>query len=508
MDISLKHEDYKYLKAYKDSTVEEALEYEIILPEYMPEILRIVKTDACVQVHSCKASENKAIAEGVCSIRMTYTGEDNCLYTFEVLKPFARTLENNAFTDSADVIASSRVTYVNCKATSTRNAHVKTGIIIDFVAYASCNEDIISTSEEMNIEEKKLSVDTLSLGCRKTRSFSLSDNVALEKPGCFIVSVLPCAILTETRKINNKIMIKGDAIAEVCYVLSADKMQTETIRHIIPINQIMEFDGMEEHMHGDVALCVTATDVSVKGEAGGSFSGFDISLGIDVSVTMWEEKTVHPIIDAYAIGAAIELEKENYVFYDSPCVLNENYIFESSFSVAGEGVKQILNKSYKITDVYVKSDNGVITICGNLSLSLVIRDNGNSLSCVNKSLEFSFTHKNDKYNKNCSLTPTINIASLSCHVKGENAIDIRAEMIICGTVICERSVEVVKAIKESDKPFICNGCAITVYFPQKSNESLWSIARRYNTTVKAIAEENLLEGDTTENLKMIFIPSA
>ena len=30
--------------------------------------------------------------------------------------------------------------------------------------------------------------------------------------------------------------------------------------------------------------------------------------------------------------------------------------------------------------------------------------------------------------------------------------------------------------------------------------------RRYNTTVNAIAEENGLEGDTTENLKVVFIP--
>ena len=36
---------------------------------------------------------------------------------------------------------------------------------------------------------------------------------------------------------------------------------------------------------------------------------------------------------------------------------------------------------------------------------------------------------------------------------------------------------------------------------------IWSIARRYNTTVNAIAEENGLEGDTTENLKVVFIPA-
>jgi LysM repeat protein len=48
--------------------------------------------------------------------------------------------------------------------------------------------------------------------------------------------------------------------------------------------------------------------------------------------------------------------------------------------------------------------------------------------------------------------------------------------------------------------------AITVYFP-KREESLWSIAKSYNTTVESIALENNLEGDTTGELKMLFIPS-
>ena len=44
MDISLKHEDYKFLKTLTDNSVEESVESELTLPEYMPEILRIIKS--------------------------------------------------------------------------------------------------------------------------------------------------------------------------------------------------------------------------------------------------------------------------------------------------------------------------------------------------------------------------------------------------------------------------------------------------------------------------------
>ena len=52
MDISLKHEDYKYLKILSDNTIEENVEAELTLPEYMPEILRIIKSFTYKKKHN------------------------------------------------------------------------------------------------------------------------------------------------------------------------------------------------------------------------------------------------------------------------------------------------------------------------------------------------------------------------------------------------------------------------------------------------------------------------
>ena len=69
-----------------------------------------------------------------------------------------------------------------------------------------------------------------------------------------------------------------------------------------------------------------------------------------------------------------------------------------------------------------------------------------------------------------------------------------------------KTVDAVVDITESTEAVKRNNNAITIYFPN-NEESLWGIARRYNTTVEAIAKENDLTGDTTENLKILFIPA-
>ena len=87
MDISLKHEDYKLLVVNNDNCVEENLSAEIILPEYMPEILHIIKSVAQPRVASCKLVGERVTVEGSCELRLIYTGEDGCIYSFSQNKP-------------------------------------------------------------------------------------------------------------------------------------------------------------------------------------------------------------------------------------------------------------------------------------------------------------------------------------------------------------------------------------------------------------------------------------
>ncbi|MBO5856814.1 MAG: LysM peptidoglycan-binding domain-containing protein, partial [Clostridia bacterium] len=81
------------------------------------------------------------------------------------------------------------------------------------------------------------------------------------------------------------------------------------------------------------------------------------------------------------------------------------------------------------------------------------------------------------------------------------------EMQINCSVFGETEIDVVTEICEGKETKKRNNSAITVYFP-KCEEALWDIAKRYNTTVNSIAVENNLEGDTTGDIKMLFIPSA
>lgn len=506
MDISLKHEDYKFLKTVTDNSVEECVEADFSLPEYMPEILRIVKSVAEPKINSCRLVGERVTVDGVCELRMIYTAEDGCLYSFTQTRPFTRHCENSIFENAEDVTAKASVSYVNCRATSTKRAEIKAGVVIKVTAYIGENEDIVSLEEKGCIEEKSMPVRAMSLGCRKTRAFSMSDTVSLAVPSAFIISTRAAACCTDIKKISNKIMVKGDAVVEICYVNAADKSCAEHIKHTLPINQILEFEGMEERFTGNVTLNVTAVDVVQKNESDGIGGAFDISLCIEASASMWEEKELLVICDAYAVGASVELKKSPYSFFSALDEIRDTCIFKESFTVSGEGVGSIVNSVGEITSAEVKYENGCVVVFGTLSLSLLIKDTAGSFCAVNKVLDYKYERKADYSGAEIYSVPDVVLSAVDCSENGNSHIDVRCELRIVATVFEKTTVEAVTDIVQSEACTPRKNSAVTVYFPTKE-ESLWSIARRYNTTVSAIATENDLEGDTTEDLKMIFIPA-
>lgn len=505
MDITLKKESYKILQIVKDNSIEECVEADFSLPEYMPEILRIIKSTAQPKVNSCKAVGERVTVDGECELRMIYTAEDGCIYSFSQTRPFTRHCENNVFNNATDINCEASVSYVNCRATNTKRAEIKAGIVMKINAFIEESEEIISV-EEGSIEKKCKPVRAMSSGCKKTRAFSMSDTASLSVPCAFIVSTRATAFCTELKKISNKIMVKGDAVVEICYVNANDKACTENIRHTLPINQILEFEGMEERFSGSVALNVTAVDVMLKNEQDGMGSAFDIGLSIDASASMWEEKELLVINDAYSVGSCIDLKKQSMLFFTPLDEIRDTYIFREDFQVSGEGVSRVMGSTCEMTNVIAKKESDKLLITANLALSVLIKDSSGSISNVNKILDFRYERKADYEENDIFCLPELNVFSLDCGEKGNNSIDVRAEIKVSAGVFGRVYIDGVTDITESEsKPERSNN-AITVYFPEKS-ESLWSIARRYNTTVKAIAEENGLEGDTTENLKIVFIPA-
>ena len=91
---------------------------------------------------------------------------------------------------------------------NTKRAEIKAGLNITVSAFSKLEEDILLLESCHDIQEKKMELSTMSLGCKKSKMFSMSDTFELENnSAAFIVRSSATAVLGEVRKISNKAMV-------------------------------------------------------------------------------------------------------------------------------------------------------------------------------------------------------------------------------------------------------------------------------------------------------------
>ena len=95
-------------------------------------------------------------------------------------------------------------------------------------------------------------------------------------------------------------------------------------------------------------------------------------------------------------------------------------------------------------------------------------------------------------------------ASLAPDGGAELRFDLEGEAVLTstftGNVVEDLSVDE-ESPKETDK-----NIALTIYYCDRG-EDVWQIAKRYNTSVEGIVQENSLEGDTVPEKRTLRIPS-
>jgi hypothetical protein len=338
--------------------------------------------------------------------------------------------------------------------------------------------------------------------------FAMSDAISLENmTAAFITRANAVAVLGEVRKISNKIMIKGETIIEIAFVPNEDKNTISTIRRSLPVNQILEFEGMEEHFTGDVTLDVTAVDVIVKNDSSGEGKTLDVSVSINAGVTMWEQKEFFVITDAYAINGEIDLTYKKMKFYSALSAIRDTYVFKGDVDISKIDTECILDSYCEADEPSLSYGDGVIAVYGSLKVTLLLKDSAGGVITTEKMLDYRYERNSECFDGIIDCVPRVVISSFECALKNKEQIDVKAEMQINCSVFGETEINVVTDICEGVSSEKKNNSAITVYFPE-CEEALWDIAKRYNTTVSSIALENNIDGDTTGSIKMLFIPSA
>lgn len=490
------------------SNAEHSFDCDITLPEYMPDIVRILRCSASPGVQSHQINGDRITAECECLVKVLYICNEGKIRCFDQTLHFAKQIELNSAEEITDINMGAKTDYVNYRVLGERKLQIHGAVTVVAKAEGKKKCEYVNSASGGAVTLRCENEEICDLVSVIHKSFPVSETVEtgpLSEPIGAIISQCATATIDELKIISNKVFLKGEMLVRTAFT-GQDTCQVQTLENIISINQIIECPDINDSCSVDACLSVACLEVRGRFDSAGDKNLLDISATLGFSACCYATRQITCIKDAYSTKYESQVKKSVVYMPALEEKINDTFLCRGTADLGASGVSKVLSFACENTSsTFVVVEDGVV-IRGEVITDIIYENDAGEISFAQRQIPFEYKRPLQSENDVLTCKPHCT-ATASSYILSENSkLDIRIEIAVCGFVFSEKEKSVVTEIDiDKSKTKTIKTATLTVYFAE-CDESLWSIAEKYNTTVDAIMRENHLTGNTVEKKCKLLIP--
>ena len=495
---------------YEGST-EHVVDCEMNLPDYCPDIQRILKCQIIPGITQSQVTGSRLTVEGTAIVRVMYLDESgsNAIRCFEQSYPFSKIIELNSTPESPSVILRTKTEYVNCRATGPRKLDVHGAFSIKAKVNAKHEEQFITNAEGAGIQLRRRQMNVCNTVGDTEHVFSMDETLEIgdsKPPIKQIIRSDAAVVLGEFKVINNKILLKGELIVKTLYCADFENGALESIEHTLPISQIIDIEGISEECICDINLHLLSLSTDAKSDSTNELKLIEINARICAEIHACKAAEIPFVTDAYSVDCELNIDSKVVEFERMIETFNDTCHVQNSVEISDMGISGILDLWCSDIDSTCSKDENYLVICGTMTICALIVDGEGKPEFVEKPVEYEYRREMKENADRIKCEPSVDVKTLDYSIKGGQFIDIRIELSVRAGVFSKDNERIMCGMTpDEEKRKELNNAALTIYFTDL-NESVWNIARKYNTTVEAIMLENELNDEVITEKRMLLIP--
>lgn len=514
MDKHLKQERVKVSRRRTviDNAYELPLERDLVLPDYYPDIFRVLKCTVEPSVISRSCNGSKLDMEISADIRVLYiTENDRRINCIEQKMTLTRSVDMGAECGDPVVRIEPKCSNVNCRVVNKRRLDIRGAVTACVKVCCDEQTHVLSDARGAGVQLKKqmmtYPVDRISAAKRITVIEELE--MSPSKPSVGTVLRCGCVISKgEQRIIAGKLMTKGEAEITMLYscVNSAGEDTAETMRFSLPFSQIIDMEGIDESFEADVSISAAQCSVMPKGE---SSPVLECELVLNVYCTAVKYENRELVIDAFSTayecscetctdrieGAAVNVRTDSKV----SCTLNTPESEKVNMYDCFAGCSQL--------SVMRDDEKGAFTVSGMVNFCAVGAGGSGVPFYIEKESAFETQVEIPKsVGSEADLEASAAVTGCSYYLGDGDTMEIKADLRIEGVIHSFLPDNVVSKLElsEQEQETVKNHCALKLCRCTQG-EDIWDIAKRCRASVSAIMEENELTQGVPSSA-MLLIP--
>ena len=486
-----------------DTSFEQTAEKDLVLPDYCPDVFRIIRCriDPCIVSQSICG--DKLSLETEVTLKVLYLSADSGrINLLEHKTSVSKTLSLGGELIAPVVSACARPGNVSCRVVSRRRVDIRGAFTVKVRVTAESSQRVITDAEGGGIRLKKETVSCPVERLTASKRLTVLEELELggSKPPIGAVLRTGCHIdITERRVISGKLMLKGEANIDLLYT-PADPESTavETMRFGLPFSQLTDIDGLDESFTVMPELTVSSCCVVPQPDAPQTL---ECELVMLLGCTAVKYRELEVVTDAFSTAyectaaagesALCGISEELSLDLTSTALLacEDGELEGLSFAACEAG-------SLSVSD----SENGGSIISGSLRFSALGASEGVPVWLENE-VPFEYVCEQPVSRE------AVEVKSCSYHLADGHSAELRAELTLTGLVTRGSGVRPLTDLSvDTERPLARDRRIALKLCRAEAGEELWELARRFGTSPEAIAAENGISGSCTESGGMLLIP--
>lgn len=474
------------------------VESEIVVPDKKADVFEIIKAEGYISTKKIELTDGKVTIRGCFNYNIMYMTEDkNTISNIDGKIDINEVIEKDNVSPDMTNMLFTEVEHIDCSIMNERK--VKVGALmnvkgslfekqrLDIVKDVAQIEDVQKHRKEMNY----LDIVGIEQGeCAVKESISINTDEIQS-----IVSLNPNVKIKDSRVSDNKVIIAG--VVEINpLAVTYDSEVAELDRVGIDFTQFIEMPSACEGMKEEVLISLGEFNYNFKNSESGNGS-LEVECTVCCKVKVIDEISREFLQDAYSPKKKLKLEYKCIEVNDLLSADTETFSIRETIKNSNVGVeiKDIVSvcANISIENSYIEDNKSIIQGIVKLDILYTPVEGLDLIYQINEEIPFENDVLIANLDEDCKVFNNVCIEKLDIDLNRDE-IDLNMKIKRYTEAINNKVEKFIVKAEDLGDYDLSDAPSLIVYLC-KENDTLWDVAKKYNTTEEEIAELNDLKID-------------
>lgn len=478
------------------------LEGEVLIPDAKPDMQLILQTEEAMLIDRTELTADRVYFTGRLHLSVLYMAREKSVHVLT----FDHTVEDFINLEGVDKDMWAQVTteIANAEFRMVNDRKVSWRAVVNIRTRAERSDAHPMVIHINDVPENQLLKSPLAVNRtieHRSERFTVADRLVLPagKPNIREVLLVTATVSGANERLaNGRINLNGDLLINTLYRGETDESVIEFVENVVPFSGAFDISGAREDMRADAMMQVLEHTVRVLPDDDGEERTVEIEVTLAAHMKVYATETLSILEDAYCTERQLHISKTNILVPRLIChnrntaTVKENVELPVGFSDMLQVFR--VRGTALLDEVKVLEDKVVVEGVITTDILYVAQSDTQPLNAFRTVIPFRQVIEAKDAMPNMRVLVDTTIDQATFNMLSPRETEVRFLLTFNTRVIEESNARIINDITagERDETELNAAASMTVYVVQ-SGDSLWNVAKRFNTPLDELVKTNEID---------------